>query len=75
MKKLTGLINENLKPENVKYRYDFFYDDCSTRIRDLLEKSVGEKLNISSTRNRESSYIQGHGWQIPGSVSLAKFRS
>jgi hypothetical protein len=41
---LISLINENLKPENVKYRYDFFYDDCSTRIRDLLEKSIGEKL-------------------------------
>jgi hypothetical protein len=41
---LIGLINENLKPENVKYRYDFFYDDCTTRIRDLLEKSIGEKL-------------------------------
>ena len=41
---LLELINENLKPENVKYRYDFFYDDCSTRIRDLFEKSVGQKL-------------------------------
>jgi hypothetical protein len=43
-KRLIDLINENLKPENVKYRYDFFYDDCTTRIRDLLEKSVGENL-------------------------------
>lgn len=41
---LINLINENLRPENIKYRYDFFYDDCSTRIRDLIEKSVGEKL-------------------------------
>jgi hypothetical protein len=42
--KLCQLINENLKPENIKYMYDFFYDDCSTRIRDLLEKSVKERL-------------------------------
>lgn len=42
--KLTALINENLKPENVKYRYDFFYDNCSTRIRDLLEKAIGNNL-------------------------------
>jgi hypothetical protein len=42
--KLIGLINENLKPGNIKYRYDFFYDDCSTRIRDLIEKAVGEKF-------------------------------
>jgi hypothetical protein len=42
--KFIALINENLKPENIKYRYDFFYDDCSTRIRDIIEKAVGEKL-------------------------------
>jgi hypothetical protein len=44
MRILIGLINENMKPENAKYRYDFFYDDCTTRIRDMLEKSIGEKL-------------------------------
>ncbi len=43
-KQLIAMINENLKPENRNYRYDFFYDDCSTRIRDLLEKAVGKKL-------------------------------
>lgn len=43
-KKLLVLISENLKPENKKYKYDFFYDDCSTKIRDLLEKSIGDKL-------------------------------
>ena len=47
MRKLVSLINENLKPENIKYRYDFFYDGCSTRIRDIIEKSVGEKLKYS----------------------------
>lgn len=41
---LLSLIQENLKPENITYRYDFFYDDCSTRVRDLLEESVGNKL-------------------------------
>ncbi|MFZ0280335.1 MAG: DUF4105 domain-containing protein [Bacteroidales bacterium] len=44
IQKLFTLINENLKPENIKYRYDFFYDDCSTRIRDLFEKAVGDDL-------------------------------
>jgi hypothetical protein len=44
IEKLFLLIAENLKPENLTYRYDFFYDDCSTRIRDLIEKAVGEDL-------------------------------
>lgn len=42
--KLKILLNENLKPENVYYKYDFFRDNCSTRIRDLLEEVYGEKL-------------------------------
>ena len=46
--RMVSLIKENLKPENIKYRYDFFYDDCSTRIRDLFENSIGEKLEYPS---------------------------
>ncbi len=45
--KLIHLIQDNLRPENVKYRYDFFYDDCATRIRDLLEKVIGENMVYS----------------------------
>jgi Domain of unknown function (DUF4105) len=41
---LLSLIQVNRLPENRSYRYDFFYDDCSTRIRDLIEKAVGTKL-------------------------------
>ncbi|MBP1666601.1 MAG: hypothetical protein H6Q23_1461 [Bacteroidetes bacterium] len=41
---LMQLIAENLQPENVAYLYDFFYDNCSTRIRDLLEKVLGNNL-------------------------------
>jgi hypothetical protein len=44
IEKLFQLIAENLKPENITYHYDFFFDDCSTRIRDLIEKSIGENL-------------------------------
>lgn len=51
---LVSLINENLKPENRKYRYDFFYDDCSTRIRDLLEKSVGDKLRYPPSEKEKN---------------------
>lgn len=41
---IISLITENLKPENIKYRYDFFYDNCSTRIRDIFEKVYGSNL-------------------------------
>jgi hypothetical protein len=60
--RLLELINENLKPENLKYRYDFFYDDCSTRIRDLLEKSLGNKLIYPPAETKKLSrfrYLTG----------------
>lgn len=51
--KLIELITENLKPENIKYRYDFFYDNCATRIRDLLEKSMGNKIEYPVQGKKE----------------------
>lgn len=41
---LLSLIEENMLPANRTYRYDFFYDNCATRIRDLLEKSIDNNL-------------------------------
>jgi len=51
---LLTLISENLKPENLSYRYDFFYDDCSTRIRDLLEMSIDNNLLYPPAENVKS---------------------
>jgi len=66
---ILDLVNENLKPENVKYIYDFFYDDCSTRIRDLLEKSIGKSLTypdqqgeMPTFRDLIGEYQQYYPW-------------
>ena len=37
-------ILENNMPENRAYRYDFFFDNCATLIRDLLVKVYGDSL-------------------------------
>lgn len=42
--KLFSLINENLKPENVKYRYDFFFDNCATRVRDIIAQAAADTV-------------------------------
>lgn len=36
------VLEDNAKPENKKYLYDFFYDNCATRVRDVATKSLGE---------------------------------
>ena len=41
---LIGLLNENYKPQNRMYRYNYFYDNCATRPRDLIEKCLQGEL-------------------------------
>lgn len=42
--RLIQALLENALPENRQYRYNFIYDNCSTRPRDLIEKSIDQKL-------------------------------
>tara|TARA_B100000508_G_scaffold140988_1_gene144856 strand:+ start:3226 stop:4425 length:1200 start_codon:yes stop_codon:yes gene_type:complete len=37
-------LRTNYLPENREYLYDFFYDNCSTRPRDVFETVLGDKL-------------------------------
>jgi hypothetical protein len=41
---IYALLLENLKPENRLYQYDFVFDNCSTRLLDLLFSVNGLKL-------------------------------
>lgn len=47
--RLFNLLQENYKPENRFYKYDFFYDNCATRIRDIFEETYFQQLNFDST--------------------------
>jgi hypothetical protein len=38
----------NAQPENASYRYDFYYDNCATRIRDVLENTLGKDLQVGT---------------------------
>lgn len=37
---LFNFLNWNLKPENSAYLYDFFYDNCSSRIREIVASNT-----------------------------------
>ncbi len=49
-------LQENARPENRTYRYDFFYDNCSTRIRDVLEQALGEQVRFNWASGPQPSY-------------------
>ena len=48
--KLLSLIEQNYRPENRSYRYEFFYDNCSSRIRDLLINVLGDELEFNQSK-------------------------
>jgi hypothetical protein len=43
---IIQLLEENYRPENRKYRYEFFYDNCSSRLRDIIKKVFKENINF-----------------------------
>lgn len=67
---LIRLLEENYRPENRTYRYNFFYDNCATRPRDKIEESIAgevlyptEPLDGSLTfRDIVHQCCEGHPW-------------
>lgn len=43
---LYALLAENYKPENRTYQYDFLYDNCSSRVRDIVVRAVGGNVRF-----------------------------
>jgi hypothetical protein len=50
---LFTFLQKNAKPENKKYKYDFFYDNCATKIRDVLIDVLGDKLHYTEDHINE----------------------
>lgn len=44
---LADALAWNARPENAHYRYDYFLDNCSTRVRDALDRALGGRLRPS----------------------------
>lgn len=41
-------LYNNALPENREYYYDFFWDNCATRPRDVFEKVLGQRLKYNT---------------------------
>ena len=64
--KLRSALNENLKEENRFYLYDFFLDNCTTRLRDLIftasppQQALPAPMPLNYTfRNAIHQYLDG----------------
>lgn len=57
---LKHALEENARPENKFYRYDYYRDNCSTRLRDMLDRALGGQLQTSTTTRMTSETYRSH---------------
>ena len=54
---VRDFISWNAEPEHRYYRYDYYLDNCSTRVRDILDRTVGGQLKAATaTRLTNTTY-------------------
>ncbi len=65
--KLYNDLKKNALPENRAYKYDFFWDNCSTRMRDMIQSQYSDSLkyplfNVKTFRSYLHDYLKDQPW-------------
>jgi Domain of unknown function (DUF4105) len=68
--KVLNFLMWNALPENRIYRYDYYHDNCATRIRDILVDQLGNELVMDSSffnpthsfRQKTDEYLDPLPW-------------
>jgi len=55
---LWDFLRHNALPQHRSYRYDFLFDNCSTRIRDALRSALGDDVRFSGAPDPNLSFRQ-----------------
>ena len=70
-------LSENMQPENRVYRYNFFFDNCSTRPRDIIEKCLNGTIEYAQREDytpthRDMIHVctRNHPWATFGNDML-----
>ena len=80
---IYNFLNNNARDENKYYKYDFFFDNCATRIRDAFPTAFGNNFEYAkvlpenkeiSFRNIINQYFYRVHWQRFGVNILLRSR-
>jgi hypothetical protein len=70
-------LYENYRPENRVYRYNYFYDNCTTRARDMVEHNINGQVRYQDNPDYEPTYREmvrectmAHPWATWGNDFL-----
>ena len=57
---LRDFLQWNAQPENRFYRYHYYYDNCSTRVRDALDRVLGGAIERATTARPAGTTFRSH---------------
>ena len=46
----------NLQPENIVYPYSYFFDNCTTRVRDYLDEALGGRIQSATSQPTPNTF-------------------
>jgi len=71
--RLAAAIAENYQPQNRTYRYNYFYDNCTTRARDIVVRQLSGQVHYADKLQAPVSYrelvhqcLTAHPWSRLG---------
>lgn len=68
--KMFEYLQWNAKPENEFYRYDYFYNNCATKLRDIVASNFGDSVKFDGSyittdytiRDLTDIYLEHQPW-------------
>lgn len=61
---LVTFVRWNERPENKEYRYDYYLDNCSTRVRDAIDRVVGGAVRTHLKSIRTDETYRSHSLRL-----------
>lgn len=61
---LKAFVEWNVRPENTFYRYDYYRDNCSTRVRDALDRVLGGAIRAHADRDTTTQTYRDHSLRL-----------
>lgn len=56
--RIIHLLQQNIQAENRFYKYDFLFDNCTTRLRDLIEKAADTTVYYGNVLKEKKRFRQ-----------------
>lgn len=57
---LTEYLVNEVQPENREYLYDYYWNNCSTRVRDVLDQALGGSIRTAFTPLAANQDLRDH---------------